>query len=176
MQELGTLCFTCAPLTFNVLPVKEHPLRNYLLSETSKASIFKLFGMRKKNTLNILILGLHTVHWVANSVTYLVCKLFISAGEALPDIPVLLPLDHTWSPNSFSQKIWIFVQLYKCKILSVIWNHWDGLALSLTHSQTKSCFWGFTLDVEDANPKLVCAVPVADVDIEGSVKHSCNFQ
>ena len=109
MQELGTLCFTCAPLTFNVLPVKEHPLRNYLLSETSKASIFKLFGMRKKNTLNILILGLHTVHWVANSVTYLVCKLFISAGEALPDIPVLLPLDHTWSPNSFSQKIWIYV-------------------------------------------------------------------
>ena len=176
MQELGTLCFTCAPLTFNVLPVKEHPLRNYLLSETSKASIFKLFGMRKKKTLNILILGLHTVHWVANSVTYLVCKLFISAGEALPDIPVLLPLDHTWSPNSFSQKIWIYVQMQdtfsEMKPL-----RWSGLVThSLTHSQTKSCFWGFTLDVDDANPKLVCAVPVADVDIEGSVKHSCNFR
>ena len=133
MQELGTLCFTCAPLTFNVLPVKEHPLRNYLLSETSKASIFKLFGMRKKNTLNILILGLHTVHWVANSVTYLVCKLFISAGEALPDIPVLLPLDHTWSPNSFSQKIWIYVQMQdtfsEMKPL-----RWSGLVThSLTH-------------------------------------------
>ena len=62
MQELGTLCFTCAPLTFNVLPVKEHPLRNYLLSETSKASILKLFGMRKKKTLNSFTLGLHTVH------------------------------------------------------------------------------------------------------------------
>ena len=103
------------------------------------------------------LLGLQVVHICRGSIAW---------------YPLLLPLDHTWSPNSFSQKIWIYVQMQdtfsEMKPL-----RWSGL---VTHSQTKSCFWGFTLDVENTNPKLVCAVPVADVDIEGSVKHSCNFR
>ena len=133
MQELGTLCFTCAPLTFNVLPVKEHPLRNYLLSETSKASILKLFGMRKKKTLNSFTLGLHTVHIELPYCYLLGLQVVHICRGSIAWYPLLLPLDHTWSPNSFSQKIWIYVHLYKCKILSVRWNHWDCLALSLTH-------------------------------------------
>ena len=178
MQELGTLCFTCAPLTFNVLPVKEHPLRNYLLSETSKASILKLFGMRKKKTLNSFTLGLHTVALSCQFMSVTFSSRFASCsylpGKHCLISPSIATRSHV-EPEQLLAKdmnICTFVQMQDT------FSPMKPLRLSglVTHSQTKSFFWGFTLDVEDAYPKLVRAVPVADVDIEGSVKPSCNFR
>ena len=126
----------------------------------------------KKKTLNIFSLGLHTVHIELPYCYLLGLQVVHICRGSIAWYPLLLPLDHTWSPNSFSQKIWIYVQMQdtfsEMKPL-----RWSGL---VTHSQTRSFFWGFTLDVEEANPKLVRAVPGADVDIEGSVKPSCNFR
>ena len=87
----------------------------------------------KKKTLNIFTLGLHTVHIELPYCYLLGLQVVHICRGSIAWYPLLLPLDHTWSPNSFSQKIWIYVHLYKCKILSVRWNHWDCLALSLTH-------------------------------------------
>ena len=64
------------------------------------------------------LLGLQVVHICRGSIAW---------------YPLLLPLDHTWSPNSFSQKIWIYVQMQdtfsEMKPL-----RWPGLVTySLTH-------------------------------------------
>ena len=139
MQELGTLCFTCAPLTFNALPVKEHPLRNYLLSEKSKASILKLFGMRKKKTLNSFTLGLHTVHIelpILLSTRFASCSYL--PGKHCLISPSIATRSHV-EPEQLLAKdmnICTFVQMQDT------FSPMKPLRLSglVTHSQTKSFF------------------------------------